>query len=145
MFKSIFFIKGIIATLGLLFFYFIIVSAISGTEFFITQFFSFWYYILSLAFGFGIQTGLYFYLKDIIHLGRGAGKILAVSGTTSTISMVSCCAHYLVNILPIIGVSGIIGLVAQYQIQFFRLGLLFNLIGIIYIARKIWEFKIKFY
>ena len=63
--------------------------------------------------------------------------MVAASGTTSTAAMISCCAHYLVNILPVLGVTGFITLVAQYQIQLFWLGLAFNLAGILYIAPKV--------
>ncbi|MEK7161536.1 MAG: hypothetical protein AAB729_02495 [Patescibacteria group bacterium] len=71
---------------------------------------------------------------------HGVGKTLAVTGTTSTLSMISCCAHYLANIIPILGVAGALSVVAQYQVQFFWVGLLFNLFGIIYIARKVINF-----
>jgi len=59
------------------------------------------------------------------------------------VAMLSCCAHYLVNILPIIGAAGIISLIGQYQIQLFWVGLIFNIAGIIYIARKIIIFQTK--
>ena len=40
--------------------------------------------------------------------------------------MISCCAHYLANIMPAVGAAGIITLVAQYQIQLFWFGLASN-------------------
>jgi len=63
--------------------------------------------------------------------------VVAVSGTTSTAAMVSCCAHYLANILPIVGVTGFLTIVAQYQIELFWVGLAFNAAGILYIVPKI--------
>jgi Cu+-exporting ATPase len=51
--------------------------------------------------------------------------------------MVSCCAHYLVNILPVLGVTGFVTLVAQYQVELFWLGLAFNMVGMLYIAPKV--------
>ena len=33
---------------------------------------------------FGIQLGLYIYLKNIVHKSNESGKILAISGTTSS-------------------------------------------------------------
>lgn len=139
-FKSI--ASGAIAAIALLVFYFVILTLVSGWPFALNQFFSFWYFILSLALGFGVQIALYSYLKNVVHRNKdSSGKVLAVSGTTSTVAMISCCAHYLANILPIIGVAGVITLISQYQIQLFWLGLLFNLFGIVYILKKI----IKFY
>lgn len=133
--------NGIIATLTLLAVYVLIVSLVSGWNFMLTQFQSYWYFVISLAIGFGIQFGLYSYLKNAISHTNMSGKILAVSGTTSTAAMISCCAHYLVNLLPILGAVGIVTVISQYQVQLFWVGLAFNLIGIIYIARRIYKFS----
>jgi Cu+-exporting ATPase len=93
-----------------------------------------------LAIGFGIQIGLYLYLKQLVH-ARGDGKLLAVTGTTSTAAMVSCCAHYLVNILPILGVSAFASFVGEYQIQFFWIGIAFNLLGIGFMISRVIKVK----
>jgi Cu+-exporting ATPase len=53
--------------------------------------------------------------------------------------MVSCCAHYLTNILPVIGAAGLVTLVADYQVELFWLGLAFNVGGIIYISNRIFH------
>lgn len=132
--------NGSIATTILLVVYVSIVSLVSGWNFMLTQLQIYWYFVLSLAIGFGIQVGLYFYLKNAIAHTNTSGKVLAVSGTTSTAAMISCCAHYLVNLLPILGTVGIITVISQYQVQFFLVGLVFNLIGIIYMASRIYKF-----
>lgn len=130
-------LKGFISILILLGVYFLILTLVSGWEFTAEQFIDYWYFILSLAFGFGIQIGLFVYLKNAIH-GKNLPKgVLATTGTTSTLAMISCCAHYLVNILPVLGVTGLLTFVAQYQIELFWLGILSNLLGIAYISRKI--------
>jgi len=128
---------GMGALVTLLAIYFGIVSLISGKNFALEQFASFWYFIVPLALGFGIQVGLYTYLKDIVGKHGVSGKVVAVSGTTSTAAMVSCCSHYLVNILPILGVTGFLAVVAEYQIEFFWLGLVFNAAGILYVASMV--------
>lgn len=125
------------ASIILLVIYFLTLNFVSGFRFTLEQFFQYWYYIISLAVGFGIQVGLYVYLKNIIH--KNEKKVIAVSGTTSTIAMISCCSHYLVNILPIIGIAGAVTIVSQYQIQLFWLGLSANLLGILYMGSKIYK------
>ena len=50
--------------------------------------------------------------------------------------MVSCCTHYLVNLLPILGATGLAALVAQYQVELFWVGIAFNAAGIVYIGTK---------
>ena len=121
----------------LLLIYFGVVSLISGMDFALDQFATFWYFIVPLALGFGIQVGLYTYLKSLVGQHGAAGKVVAVSGTTSTAAMVSCCTHYLVNILPILGVTGFLTVVAEYQIELFWLGLIFNVAGILYVAAMV--------
>src|SRR5680860_1122981 len=137
--KSVY--KGILAVLAILSVYFLILTLVSGWEFACDQFAQFWYYILSLALGFGVQFGLYTYIKSIVKEQASTGKILATTSATSTTAMISCCAHYLTNILPVLGVTGIITFIGQYQIQFFWIGLFFNLLGIFYIGNKAISFS----
>jgi len=137
--KSI--LYGTLGSLVILGVYFTILSLVSGWGFAQGQFVSFWYYIVSLAAGFGIQVGLFTHLRQAVKHGMGTGKALAVSGTTSTIAMISCCAHYLVNIAPLIATAGILTFISQYQVQFFWVGLAFNIGGIVYIARKVVAFN----
>ncbi len=131
---------GIFASGLLLSVYFVVLTLVSGWNFAQNQFLDFWYFIVSLALGFGIQIGLYMYLKDLIKGKHSEGKMLGVTGATSTAAMISCCTHYLANVLPILGTVGIVTFVAQYQTELFWIGILFNLGGIAYIATKIFKF-----
>ena len=124
---------GILALLAL---YFATLTLVSGWEFARSQFADFWYFIVALAAGFGIQVGLYIRLRHLAHASAGKGAV-AVSGTTSTAAMISCCAHYLANVLPVLGATGIVVFVSQYQVELFWIGIAANLIGIVYIAGKI--------
>lgn len=133
--KSI--LYGILASSVLLGVYFAILTFVSGWVFAKDQFASFWYFILSLTVGFGIQITLYQYIKNLVHSGKGMGKVIGVSGTTSTAAMISCCTHYLVNLLPILGVTGLVTFVAQYQVKLFWVGIFFNVAGIVYMISKI--------
>jgi len=129
------FIAGTLASMALLTVYFTIVSLVSGLRFAEEQLRQFWYYIVALAVGFGIQVGLYSYLKSIVKNMKPT--IAATSGATSAAAMISCCAHYLVNVLPILGAVGIITIISQYQVQLFWVGLAFNFAGIVYMANKV--------
>ncbi|MEK7610348.1 MAG: hypothetical protein AAB468_01200 [Patescibacteria group bacterium] len=134
-------VYGLSASLLLLGLYFAVLTLVSGWNFTWGQFADFWYFITSLAFGFGVQVGLYVYLRGLIVGRPGAAKILGVTGTTSTLSMISCCAHYLTNIVPLLGLAGALSFVAQYQLQIFWVGLAFNILGIVFIGHKIIKFK----
>lgn len=127
---------GALAFLGLMGAYFGILTLVSGWRFTVDQFSDFWYYIVPLGAGFGIQIALFIYLRHVVR-GHHGGGVVAATGTTSTAAMISCCAHYLVNVAPVIGATGVVALLAQYQVQFFWVGLAFNAAGIVYIGRKV--------
>lgn len=126
---------GAVAGLALLGAYFLILMLVSGWEFAWAQFGDFWYFVVALAVGFGAQIGLYTYLRHVTR-HPASGKVVAVSGATSTGAMISCCTHYLANVLPVLGATGVVALVAQYQVELFWVGLAFNLAGLLYIGRK---------
>lgn len=134
-------LKGVLGMVLLLGLYFALLTALSGWASALDQFNAVWYFIVSLALGFGIQIGLYSYLRSAIHRPAASGKVVAVSGTTSTAAMISCCAHYLTNILPVLGVAGFMTLVAQYQTELFWFGLASNAAGIAYIGNKVVKFS----
>ena len=92
--KSI--VWGLISTAALLAVYFIVVSLISNTDFAISQLSQYWYFIIRLALGFGIQVSLYTYLKQSIknESVSSSGKTVVVTGTTSTLSMISCSSYF---------------------------------------------------
>ena len=133
-------IFGFLASLILLLVYFSVLTFVSGWSFAFSQFLRYWYFIVSLSFGFGIQIALFTYLKNAVKDMGGSGKVAAASGATSTAAMISCCSHYLVNLLPIIGITGLATLVSQYQVQLFYVGLFFNFLGIVYMLNRLNNF-----
>lgn len=136
--KSIFW--GFAGMIGLLFLYFVILNLVSGWSFAKSQFDDNWYWIIGLSAGFGVQIGIFAFLRSA-HKTAVSAKVVAASGTTSTVAMISCCAHYLVNILPVIGISGLAAIIGRYQTQLFIIGLASNLLGIAYLAIKLIKLK----
>jgi len=91
----------------------------------------FWYLIVGIIIGFGIQIGLFVYVKNCGRQDHG----VAMSGTSGAVSgsaMIACCAHHLADVLPILGISGAAIFLTQYQKPFLVLGLSINLLGIAY-------------
>lgn len=81
--------------------------------------------------GFGVQVGLYTYLKTVVHAAaRGTGALAGAGGGTSTAAMVACCAHHVTDVLPLLGLSAAATFLAEYRIPFMLVGLATNLIGI---------------
>lgn len=128
---------GASASALLLAVYFSALTLLSGWSFAAEEFSRFWFYVVPLAAGFGIQVALYVRLRRVVHAARGSGTVLAASGTTSTAAMVSCCAHYLVNVAPVLGATGLVAFAAQFQVELFWVGLAFNAAGIAYVANRL--------
>lgn len=130
---------GALAFGALLGVYFGALSAVSGWQFTADQFAEFWYYVVLLAAGFGVQVALFVSLRDLVGRAKQTGTVLAASGTTSTVAMISCCAHYLVNVAPVLGATGLVAIAAQFQVELFWVGLLFNLAGIAYVGIRLYQ------
>lgn len=132
-------VYGTLAALLLLAVYFGALTLVSGWSFTVDQFSQFWYYIIPLAAGFGIQIGLFLRLRQLASTAKDTKAVVATSGTTSTAAMISCCAHYLVNVAPVLGATGLMTFAAQFQVELFWVGLLFNMAGIAYIGNKVFK------
>lgn len=117
---------GLLAGLGLLIFYLGIISIFQGVEFAFINLRSLWYLIFPLAGGFGTQIGLYFSIR---HTAQITGTV-ASTGAISGGSMVACCSHFLLQMIPIAGLSGIAVFLVKYQAGFLILGLISNIFGI---------------
>ena len=120
-------IYGILAGIGLLLFYLIIVSIFQGIEFAFLNLRSLWYLVFPLAIGFGTQIGLYTSIK---HTAQLTGTV-AGTGSISGGSMVACCSHFLLQMIPIAGISGLSLFLVKYQAWFLIIGILSNAFGII--------------
>ena len=130
---------GALAFGVLLALYFGALTAVSGWSFTVDQFSEFWFYIVPLAVGFGIQVALFVRLRQVVSRAKESGTVIAASGTTSTLAMVSCCAHYLANVAPVLGATGLVAFAAQFQVELFWVGLAFNLAGIGYVGNKLFK------
>ena len=128
---------GVLAFAALMAIYFGALTAISGWEFTITEFARYWYYIVPLAVGFGLQVALFIRLRQVVARAKQTGAMVAASGTTSTAAMISCCAHYLTTAAPVLGATGLVAFAAQFQVELFWLGLLLNAAGVVFIGTRL--------
>ena len=122
---------GIIAGLALLLFYLTVLSLFQNFQFALSNLRSLWYFILPLAVGFGTQIGLYFSIKHTATVNA----TIAGSGGVSAGSMIACCSHFLLNLIPIAGFSGAAVFLMAYQKWFLALGITANVIGIYLMLR----------
>lgn len=122
---------GLLAGLALIVFYLTIVSIFQGIEFAFINLKSLWYLIFPLATGFGIQIGLFFSIKHTAELTATAVGTGAISGG----SMIACCSHFLLQMIPLTGASGIAIFLVKYQAWFLGVGIISNVVGITLMLR----------
>ncbi len=120
---------GIIGAVSLLLAYFAVLTLANSFAHAVEQFLEMWYWFALLVVGFGIQVGLYAFIRQS-QWGAASGKVAAAAGGISTTSMVACCAHHVTDVLPLIGLSAAAIFLNKYQTLFIVVGVLSNLIGI---------------
>jgi hypothetical protein len=136
---------GITAGLTLLTIYFLILTVANSLSHSIEQLKEMWYWISILVAGFGVQAGLYSYIRIFLKVRKESGAAtssVAAAGGISTTSMVACCAHHVTDVLPIIGLSAAVVFLSQFQTLFIILGVLSNLIGITLMLKIIQEYSL---
>ncbi len=128
-FRVVFF--GLLGTFGLMALYLGLVSWAEGWSHAVELMLEDAWIVGPILLGFGVQVGLYTYLKTVVHAaGHGTGAMAGAGGGTSTIAMVACCAHHVTDVLPLLGLSAAATFLADYRIPFMVVGLVTNLIGI---------------
>lgn len=138
-------LAGIVATLAMVGMYLAILTVFQDWKHATEQLTADRWIVLLVALGFGVQIGLYTYLRVLIH-GAQAASATAATGAgagTSTLGMVACCAHHLTDLAPLVALagasslSGAISFLTEYKYAFIGLGLVMNAIGMVVTLRTI--------
>ena len=99
------------------------------------------YYVLFILLigGFGLQIGLFTYFHKL-HIVSCSTTV--ASGGISGVSMLLCCSHYLVNILPFISLT-FASFILQYTPYILLFGIFSNIFGIWFMVSKIKKLKME--
>lgn len=101
--------------------------------------------VIPILLGFGVQVGLFTYLKQSLPAAsRAAGGATAAGGGMSTIAMVACCAHHVAEVLPLVGLTAAATFLANWKVPFMVAGLSTNLIGIAFMIHEILRARRRF-
>ncbi len=122
---------GVTASAGLILFYYLVLWLLTKDLVYPwQQFLKLQPWMSLLILGFGLEWALFSRLRQ--------GRIM-VGGTTvvSGATMVACCAHHAVDVLPFLGIAGASVFLVNYQKELLIFGLLVNLAGIIYLLRRL--------
>lgn len=133
---------GAVASSALFGLSFGVTSLVSGVNFAWRQFGALWYWMAALIAGFGIEVGLFMYLRGVHN--RPSAGVVAGGGASSTVAMIACCAHRLADLLPLLGFTLFAALLIKYQVYLLAISLLFNLGGIVYLIKMIKKYNYSF-
>jgi len=128
---------GVIAAGALLTVYLVIISLAQGIEHAFDQLAADAIFVGPIAAGFGTQLALFAELRAVDKIHRSSAAVTTGATGTSAAAMLACCAHHLVDLLPILGLSAAAALLNAYKTPLFLLGIGMNALGIIIIARQL--------
>ncbi|MDO8750613.1 MAG: hypothetical protein Q7K03_05665 [Dehalococcoidia bacterium] len=97
-------------------------------------------FVAAIAAGFGLQVGLYSYLRLVVHHGVRLAMPTAATGVgtgTSSLAMVACCIHHVADVLPVLGLSGAAIFLNQYRVPIMVVGLAVNAVGVVIMLRVV--------
>jgi len=123
------FLLGVLSAVGILAIYLLFLTLFQSSGFAIYEFRKLWVWLVPLSIGFGTQIGLYLSIRHNSKIKAG----VSTSGTISGGSMLICCSHYIIGLIPLVGLAGFSQFLMSYQKAFFALGILSSVTGIILI------------
>ena len=130
-------VAGLIGSAGLLVLYLAIISLAQGVEHAFAQLALDALFVGLIAAGFGTQIGLFVELRAVDRHHRASAAVTVAGTGTSAAAMLACCAHHVVDLLPILGLSAAAVFLDAYKTPLFLIGIGMNIIGIAVIARQL--------
>ena len=128
---------GFIGAAALLGLYLGIITLAQGAEHALSQLATDALFVGLIAAGFGTQVALFAELRTVDRHHRTAAAVTAAGTGTSTAAMLACCAHHLIDLLPLVGLSAAAVFLNAYRTPLFLVGIGLNVIGIVIIARQL--------
>ena len=126
---------GLAAAGGLLAVYLGVIALAQGWDHATQQLAADGWFVGALTAGFGTQIALFTYVRAL-HAGASAAATAASTGTSAA-AMLACCAHHLVDVLPVVGMAGAAAFLGAYKTELLWLGIAMNLGGIAYMAVQV--------
>lgn len=128
---------GLVAAAALLASYLVSISLAQGLEHAVEQFLADAAFVLPISAGFGTQVALFLELRAVDRRHRAAAAVTAAGTGTGGAAMLACCAHHLVELLPLLGLSAAAAFLTAYKTPLFLVAIGMNLIGIVIMGRQL--------
>lgn len=129
---------GALASAGLAMFYVVVVAGASRSwEHLTDQARQDWYFLVLIVLGFGSQVALMSELRRRRRFQHGVAAASGAGAGASTVGMVACCAHHVVDLAPFIGATGLAVFLIDYRVPFMVVGIGVNALGVTIAARRL--------
>jgi len=128
---------GVFGAVALLLVYLGIITLAQGLNHAIEQLIADVLFVGPIALGFGTQIALFVELRAVDRRHRASAAVMAAGTGTSAAAMLACCAHHLVDLLPLVGLSAAAVFLNAYKTPLFLVGIAMNVVGIVVIARRL--------
>ena len=116
-------------------FYVAVLASSGGWEHLVDQARTDWWLLAPIVLAFGTQVALSVELR---HRHRAHHLATTGAGTgASAVGMVACCAHHLVDLVPLLGAAGIAGFLFDWRIPLMVAGLGINLAAVAVAVRRL--------
>ena len=123
--------RGALAVLAILGVNILVLSILNFPEMALQQIQKYWPILMILIGGFGFQVGLYAYLK---FRNTVCSVTTMASGGVSSVSMILCCSHYLIPLLPFLSVT--FAFLTTYTPHILLFGIFSNFVGSLWLLKK---------
>ncbi len=132
---------AILSAASLLGVYLGLITWAQGSEHAFDQLRTDFWFIAPISAGFGLQVGLFLWLRRL-HAHSASGAALAAGSTgVSAGAMLACCAHHLTDVLPLLGASGLALFLNDTKTPIAWSGIALNALGIGYMLFRIRQFR----
>ena len=128
---------GIVAAAALLALYLGVISLAQGTAHAVEQLVLDAPFVFAISAGFGVQIGLFAELRAVDRRHRRGAAVTVAGTSTSTAAMLACCAHHVVDLLPLVGLSAAAVFLNEFKTPLLVLGLAMNAVGVAVIGREL--------
>ncbi len=130
-------ITGILAGGVLIVVYLAIISLAQGLAHALDQLATDAGFIAAVTTGLGIQVALFVELRSVNRNHRLGAAMTAAGTGTSAAAMLACCAHHVVDLLPLVGLSAAAVFLNDFKVPLLLVGIATNVLGIVVIARAL--------
>lgn len=130
-------VAGIAGAAALLLVYLGIITLAQGVDHALEQMAADAVFVGMIALGLGTQIALFVELRAVDRHHRTSAAVTVAGTGTSAAAMLACCAHHLVDLLPLVGLSAAAVFLNAYKTPLFLVGIGMNVIGMVVIARRL--------